>query len=82
MAGQEVPDLPSALGCIEFGATRGSIPSERNSETSRMTPAKQEKEKMLTSKQVGKVETYFHHKPHVQHSFLLSGRNSQLPDYP
>ena len=67
---KEAPEFISSLGHAEGTATRGAIPSKTDKETSWVTLLYQMNEKIPTSKQVEKGETYSHHKSHPRESVM------------
>ena len=80
MATLKSPYLPSSHGHIE--CTWGEIPSERNPETSWVTPTRQANEKIPMSKQSGQAKTCSFHKPHPWHSARQLGTTPQQPAAP
>lgn len=82
MATQKAPKLTSS--CIHTKSTvrHGAIPSERNPETSSVTPTYQTNKKIPIFEQVGKTVTHSRYKPQPQHSDIQQGGNSQLQALP
>lgn len=74
--------LPSSHRHTENTVTHKAIPSERNPETSWLTPTHEMTEKTPLLKWIRKVDTHFHHKLCPQFSAIQLGGNSQFPASP